>query len=216
MISDFYAGYESLPCKQQACLVHLIRDMNDDLMTSPYDEEFKALAGEFGKLLRRIVDTIDRFGLRKRHLLKHKAEVARFFRGVAARIYRSELAEGYQKRLRRNEGRLFTFLDHDGVPWNNNAAEHAIKAFARFRELYDGQMTEEGLSDFLVLLSVQQTCRYRGMSFLKFLLSREKDVGTFCERRQKKSEPPAIEVYPDGFSRTHPRIKGHEGTKDPV
>src|SRR4029077_13519750 len=127
------------------------------------------------------------------------------FRDIATRVYRSELAEGYQKRLRKNEGRLFTFLDHDGVPWNNNAAEHAIKAFARFRELYDGQMSEEGLSDVLVLLSVQQTCKYRGVSFLKFLLSREEDVGAFRERRRKGDGPPAIEVYPDGFSRTHPR-----------
>ena len=113
------------------------------------------------------------------------------------------MAEGYQKRLRKNEGRLFTFLDHDGVPWNNNTAEHAIKAFARFRELYDGQMSEEGLSDYLVLLSVQQTCKYRGVSFLKFLLSREEDVAAFCERRRTENEPPALEVYPDGFSRTH-------------
>ena len=146
LVSDFYSGYESLPCKQQKCLVHLIRDMNDDLMGNPYDEEFKALAAEFGKLLRSIVDTIDRYGLKRRHLHKHKAEVARFFRDLAARVYRSELAEGYQKRFLKNEGRLFTFLDHDGVPWNNNTAEHAIKAFARFRELYDGQMGEEGLS----------------------------------------------------------------------
>jgi hypothetical protein len=188
--------------------------MNADLMGSPYDEEFKALAGEFGRVLRSIVDTADRFGLKRRHLHKHKAEVGRFFHDLAARVYRSELAESYQKRLHKNEGRLFTFLDHDGVPWNNNAAEHAIKAFARFRELYDGQMSEEGLSDFLVLLSVQQTCKYRGVSFLKFLLSREEDVATFCERRRKRSEPPAIEVYPDGFSRTHRKMERDEGIKD--
>ena len=36
-------------------------------------------------------------------------------------------------------------MDHDNIPWNKNAAGHAIKAFARFRELYDGQMSEEGL-----------------------------------------------------------------------
>ena len=203
LVSDFYPGYDSLPCEQQACLVHLIRDMNADLMGNPYDEEFKALAAEFGKLLRSIVGTIDKYGLKKRHLHKHKAEVARFFRDLAARVYRSELAEGYQKRLLKNEGRLFTFLDHDGVPWNNNAAEHAIKAFARFRELYDGQMSEEGLSDYLVLLSVQQTCKYRGVSFLKFLLSREEDVAAFRVRRRTGNEPPALEVYPDGFSRTH-------------
>jgi predicted RecB family nuclease len=187
LVCDFYPGYESLSCEQQACLVHLIRDMNDDLMSNPFDEEFKALVGEFGKLLRSIVDTIDRYGLKKLYLHKHKVEVARFFNGLTARVYRSELAKGYQKRFAKNEGRLFTFLDHDGVPWNNNAAEHAIKAFAFFRQVYDGQMTEEGLSECLVLLSVQQTCKYRDVSFLKFLLSREEDVGAFCERRRRKN-----------------------------
>jgi len=207
LLCDFYPGYESLSCEQQACLIHLIRDMNDDLMSKPFDEEFKALGGEFGKLLRSIVDTIDRYGLKKVHLHKHKVEVARFFNGLTARVYRSELAKGYQKRFAKNEGRLFTFLDHDGVPWNNNAAEHAIKAFAFFRQVYDGQMTAKGLSESLVLLGVQQTCKYRGVSFLKFLLSREEDVGAFCERRRQKNEPPAIEVYPDGFSRMHRKMK---------
>ena len=75
LVSDFYSGYDSLPCEQQKCLVHLIRDINDDLMGNPYDEEFKALAAEFGKLLRSIVGTIDKYGLKKRHLHKHKAEV---------------------------------------------------------------------------------------------------------------------------------------------
>jgi hypothetical protein len=203
LVSDFYPGYESLPYKQQACLLHLIRDMNDDLMGSPYDEEFKTLAGEFGKLLRCIVDTIDRYGLKRCHLHKHKAEVTSFFRDLTVRVYGSELAESYQKRLLKNESRLFTFLDHDGVPWNNNTAEHAIKTFARFRELYDGQMGEEGLLEYLVLLSVQQTCKYRGVRFLKFLLSRDEDVAAFCERRRTGNEPPALEVYPEGFSRTH-------------
>ncbi len=207
LVSDFYPGYESLPCTQQMCLVHLIRDMNADLKANPYDEELKAIAAAFGKLLRSIVGTIDKYGLKHRHLHKHKADVADFFRDLAARVCRSELAEGYQKRLGKNEGRLFTFLDHNGVPWNNNSAEHAIKAFARFRELYDGQLSEDGLSDFLVLLSVQQTCKYRGASFLKFLLSREEDIGAFCERKRKKNEPPAIESYPDGFSRTHRKFK---------
>ena len=134
LVSDFYCGYDSLPCAQQKCLIHLIRDMNNDLKSNPYDEEFKALAGEFGKLLRTIVGTVDKYGLKVHHLHKHKAEVDRFFRALEARIYRSELGEGYQKRLLKNEGKLFTFLDHDGVPWNNNPGEHAVKAFAWYRE----------------------------------------------------------------------------------
>src|SRR5262249_46398586 len=59
LVSDFYSGYDSLPCEQQKCLVHLIRDFNADLKGNPYDEEFKALAAEFGRLLRSIVGTID-------------------------------------------------------------------------------------------------------------------------------------------------------------
>jgi predicted RecB family nuclease len=86
LVSDFYSGYDSLPCEQQKCLIHLIRDFNDDLTNNPYDEEFKVLAGEFGRLLRSIVSTIDRYGLKKRHLHKHKAEIARFFHDLTARI----------------------------------------------------------------------------------------------------------------------------------
>ena len=29
LVSDFYPGYDSMPCRQQKCLVHLIRDIND-------------------------------------------------------------------------------------------------------------------------------------------------------------------------------------------
>jgi len=31
LITDFYSGYDSVPCRQQKCWVHLIRDLNDDL-----------------------------------------------------------------------------------------------------------------------------------------------------------------------------------------
>ena len=154
------------------------------------------------------MDTIDKYGLKKRHLHKHKAEVARFFRALEARVYRSELAEGYQKRLLKNEGKLFTFLDHDGVPWNNNPAEHAVKAFAYYRELSDGQMSEEGLSDYLVLLSVHQTCKYRGVSFLKFLLSREEDVEAFCRAGAEEERASCPRGLPGGLLPNAPQDEG--------
>jgi hypothetical protein len=213
LVTDFYSGYDSLPCSQQKCLIHLIRDFNSDLTSYPYDEEFKALAAGFGTLLRSIVSTIDKYGLKKRHLQKHEAEVAHFFRALESRVYRSELAESYQKRFLKNEGKLFVFLDHDGVPWNNNPAEHAVKGYAYHRELYDGMMKEEGLSDYIVLLSVYQTCKYRGISFLKFLLSGEQDVEEFCQRGRKKRRPLRLEVYPKGFYRSGRRTKGAKGIK---
>jgi hypothetical protein len=202
LVTDFYSGYDSLPCLQQKCLVHLIRDFNSDLTSHPYDEAFKGLAAEFGTLLRSIVSTIDKYGLQRRRLHKHKDAVASFFRALESRVYDSELAENYQKRFLKNKDKLFVFLDHDGVPWNNNPAEHAVKAYAYHRELYDGMMKEEGLSDSIVLLSVYQTCKYRGVSFLKFLLSGEQDVESFCQATRTKRQQPRLEVYPKGFSRS--------------
>jgi len=219
LVTDFYTGYDSLPCGQQKCLVHLIRDFNTDMQGSPYDEEFKAMAAEFGKVLRSVVGTIDSHGLKKRHLRKHKVEVEQFFRTLASRVYRPELAEGYQKRLLKYEGKLFTFLDHDGVPWNNNNAEHAVKAFAYYRRVSDGKLREQGVSDYLVLLGIYQTCKYRGVSFLKFLLSRQEDVVTFCGRGLKKKGRPPLEVYPAGFpqksGKRAPKAAGGDGGGGP-
>jgi hypothetical protein len=196
------------------CLVHLIRDFNADLTGNPYDEEFKALAAEFAGLLRSVVDTIDKHGLAKRHLQQHRPEVSRFFRDLEGRVYSSEVARAYQARFARTGGKLFTFLDHDGVPWNNNPAENAVKAFAYYRRLSDGLMSEEGLSDYLVLLSVQQTCKYRGVSFLKFLLSQEEDIEAYCRHGRNRNPTAVLEVYPDGFSRTHRKLKDEQESKD--
>ena len=213
LITDFFSAYDSLPCEQQKCLVHLIRDMNHDLLNSPFDDEFKSLVSEFGKLLRIIVATIDRYGLKKRHLNKHTDDVERFFRTLGGRQFHSDLAQAYQQRLTKNRERLFTFLRHDSVPWNNNNAEHAFKHYARYREVTDGQMTESGLGDYLVLLSVYQTCKYKGVSFLKFLLSGEKDVDRFIEAGGKKRRTTGLELYPKGFSSNHPRRGGRRKPK---
>ncbi|MBI4522825.1 MAG: hypothetical protein HY695_03315, partial [Deltaproteobacteria bacterium] len=125
--------------------------------------------------------------------------VERFFRALASNPYRSEVTQGYSKRLLKYQDKLFTFLNHDGVPWNNNNAEHAVKKFADYRELVDGQFSEAGLKEYLVLLSIYLTCKYKGISFLKFLLSREKDIDVFRQSVNLKRPIPALELLPEGF-----------------
>ena len=199
LISDFFSAYDSLPCEQQKCLVHLIRDMNEDLLGSPYDIEFKAIVSPFGSLLRGIVETLDAYGLRQKHLHKHLKDVDRFYSDLAGRSFSSGLAIDYSRRLTKYREKLFTFLRHDGVPWNNNNAEHAIKSFAKYRNISDGQMTEPRLRDYLVLLSIYETCKYRKLSFLKFLLSMERDIDKFKESKHSRRSAPSIQVYPEGF-----------------
>ena len=211
LVSDFYAAYDSLKCRQQKCLIHLIRDMNQDLLNNPFDEELQSITGPFGILLRQIITTIDEHGLKYRHLKKHKRDVAKFFYFLAAQMYRSETAELYRDRLIKYQDKLFTFIEYDGVPWNNNNSENAIRRFAYYRDSNPGRLKETGLKEYLVLLSLCHTCHYKNISFLEFLLSREKDIDAFSQRPQQKQLSSAIEVYPDGVVR--PDFKRKQATR---
>ena len=95
---------------------------------------------------------------------------------IKKQAFHSELAKGYYKRLTKYQDKLFTFLKHDGIPWNNNNAEHAVRQFVRYREVVEGKVVEGPLCDYLTLLTIYQTCEYRGISFLRFLLSGEKNI----------------------------------------
>jgi hypothetical protein len=202
LVSDFYAAYDALTCPQQKCLIHLIRDLNQEVLTHPFDAELQSIVGRFGALLRAIVATVDEHGLRRRHLRRHMSSVAQFFRNVADQSLSSDPAQALRTRLLKNRGRLFTFLEHDGVPWNNNAAENAIRRFAYFRDDTALLTREGGLKDYLVLLSLFQTCRYKAVSFWRFLLSRQKDIDAFAAGASSASHR-NLELYPLGFEPPH-------------
>jgi hypothetical protein len=170
LVSDFYAAYDSAPCPQQKCLIHLMRDINEDLHKNPFDEELKDIAGRFGKLLRQVVETLDTHGLKSRYLGKHKRAAEGFIENVVAMKCTTEASAALRKRIERNRDKMFTFLEHDGVPWNNNNAEHAVRAFTKLRNVI-GTSTPKGTQEYATLLSVQQTLKYRGLDFLDFMRS---------------------------------------------
>jgi predicted RecB family nuclease len=181
LVSDFYNAYESLNCRQQKCLIHLIRDFNDDLLKNPFDDEFKGMAKQFTFLLQDIIATIDKCGLKKRFLNRHNKSVKKFFRDILSKDYKSEIATQYQKRLSRNQDKLFLFLNYDNVSWNNNAAEHAIKLLATHQNKIVSYFRESRIEEYLKIMSIYQTCKCKGVSFLKFILSKEKDLDEYCK-----------------------------------
>jgi hypothetical protein len=190
LVSDFYPGYDSMPCRQQKCLVHLIRDLNDDLWKAPFDREFEAFVLEVRTLLVPILETVARYGLKTRHLRKFSKGVGRLYdRTITGREYSSELVVKYQKRFQRYRESLFTFLGQDGIPWNNNMAERAIRQLAVQRKI-SGSFFKRVALQYLLLLAISQTCRFQGKSFLKFLLSKEKDVDEFRRSRAIKYSAP--------------------------
>jgi hypothetical protein len=183
LVSDFYPGYDGVPCRQQKCLVHLIRDINDDLWKAPFDKELEDFAVAVQALLVPILEAVDRFGLKAYHLRKFEKEVERFYsKSISGREYASEAVRTYQKRFDRYRDSLFTFLTQDGIPWENNMAERAIRQLAVQRKI-SGSFFKRVAPQYLLLLAISQTCRFQGKSFLKFLLSKETDVDSFRRTR---------------------------------
>jgi predicted RecB family nuclease len=186
LVSDFYPGYDSMPCRQQKCLVHLTRDINDDVWKAPFDKELEAFAVEVQSLLVPILEAVARFGLKARHLRKFLKDVERFYaKQITGREYTSEPVLKYQKRFDRYRDSLFTFLTLDGIPWENNMAERAIRQLAVQRKI-SNTFSKRVAPQYLQLLAISQTCRFQGKSFLKFLLSKETDLDSFRRTRPIK------------------------------
>jgi predicted RecB family nuclease len=180
LVSDFFSAYYSIDCPQQKCLIHLIRDLNDDLLKNPFDDEFKGITRHFTLLLQNIIQTIDKYGLKNLYLHKHHREVDIFFDKVSSTVYTSEVSKQYQVRFEKNRNTLFTFLDYDNVSWNNTYAEHAIKLLATHRNKNIDFFRASRMDEYLRIMSIYQTCEYKKLSFLKFLLSKETDMDDYC------------------------------------
>jgi len=206
LVSDFYTAYESIKVSQQRCLIHFMRDMNDDLLKNPFDAELKVITGRFSLLLMAIVNTIDQHGLTRRYLKNHRSEADKFCDFVTETAWTSEVAQGYARRVQKYRSMLFTFLDYDGVPWNNNSPEHAIKSFAKYRRFADGMVTENTINDYLILLSIWVSCEYRGANFLNELLGHNKggevnNQRQFTPFRPKLRSPPHGRPVPSALER---------------
>jgi predicted RecB family nuclease len=179
LITDFYTGYDAIQCPQQKCLVHLMRDINEDLLRNQLNQEFMSFAAGLGHLLRNILETVNKYGLKKRNLSKHKKEVQNYFSKISITEFDTELTISYQKRLLKNKEKLFTFIEYDGISWNNNNAENAIKSFSYYRTVAKNKLNEKGMTNYLVMLSILQTCKYRGINFFEFLKSGETSIEKF-------------------------------------
>ena len=136
LISDFYPGYDSVKCKQQKCWGHLIRDLNNDLWANPFDTEFGVFVLEVRNLIIPIMEAVQRYGLKKRNLNKFKKSVDKFYKkAITDKHYKSELAIKYRTRFIKYQDSLFTFLEHDEMPWHNNTAERALRHLAVQRKI---------------------------------------------------------------------------------
>jgi predicted RecB family nuclease len=179
LISDFFAGYDSVDCIQQKCWVHLMRDLNNDLWKNPFDKEYEDFVVAVRDVIIPILESSYKFGLKKHHFSKHKKPIEKFYKNTIDRIvFKSELCKTYQKRFKRYRDSLFTFIDFDGINWHNNIAENRIRHICVQRKI-SGTFGPNQFPHYLRMLSIMQSCKLQNKSFLGFLLSQEKDLENF-------------------------------------
>lgn len=188
LVSDFYTAYDSLHRAQQRCLVHLMRDFNEEMQKHPFDSELKIMGATFSAVLRGAVATIDQYGFKRRHLAKHKKTASSFCHWASHCEFGSPSAERLRSRVVKYRDQLFTFLDRDGVSWNNTNAEHFIKPFAWYRQTANGIFTARSIKDYLVILSIAETSKGRGEEFLEFLLKDNEHSFSFRLGRRASSK----------------------------
>jgi predicted RecB family nuclease len=197
LVSDFYPGFDSVACPQQKCLIHLVRDINDELWNNPFDSQLETFATAVKSLLVPILQDVQRYGLKARHLRKHRASVDEFYETeIEPGRCTSEVVGRFTTRFQRYRDSLFLFLENDSIPWNNNAGERALRHIAVQRKI-SGFFFKSFASRYLPLLGVAQTCRFQGKSFLKFLLSGEMDVDLFRPPRRRRRTRPVGESPPE-------------------
>jgi transposase len=106
LVSDFYTAYDSINCPQQKCLIHLMRDLNDEILNNPFDTQLKNIVMDFGDLLKPIIETVDRYGLKKYFLKKHLVYVDRFFRILDHMDCQSEVSVKCKDRFDKNRDKI--------------------------------------------------------------------------------------------------------------
>jgi len=164
LITDFWGAYNGVVCAQrQMCLVHLLRELEQTEKYKSPSEHWP----EFAKKLRRLMSDAIRLWYRQDELspevyASRKDCLHKRLAEMIDRPWKGKHARRLVKRLRRHQSDMFTFLDQEGVPFDNNHAERSIRPAVILRKNSYGNRSDHGADCQAVLMSVFQTLKQRG------------------------------------------------------
>jgi transposase len=164
LVSDFWGAYNAVACAlRQTCLVHLLRELEQT-------ENYKSPGPNwpaFAKKLRRLLGDAIRLWRRKaetppEEYASRRSRLTARLRELIETDWNNSHAKRLIKRLRRHQDDLFTFLDQEHVPFDNNHAERSIRPAVILRKNSYGNRSQRGADCQAVLMSVFRTLKQRG------------------------------------------------------
>ena len=109
--------------------------------------------------------------------------------------YEDKDARRLAKRLDKYRDSIFTFLDYDAVPFENNHAERQIRPAVVLRKNSQSNRSEKGAATQSVLMSVYRTLKLRGHYPLAVIAGALRD---YVRTGKLPSLPDAVDAVADG------------------
>ena len=153
-ITDDYGAYTNAFDEHQLCWAHPQRKLRDLAESREFD----------GRKKKQIMKTYQQFSQLYRAIQKRvENEISPYLKKKSQRAF-DQIAESHtrdpaplvklKEALRRNREKYFTFLDHPGIPLDNNKAERALRHLVIKRKISFGSKTSRGAETTSILASV--------------------------------------------------------------
>jgi transposase len=170
LITDFWGAYNKLRAVlRQTCWVHLFREMEKVDTYLDTSDDWRSFAKKLKRIMRdglRLKKSSD-IGEQKYNTLKGRLHVR--LDNMIKKEWKNTNARRLVKRLRRHQNDMFTFLDYDDVPSDNNHAEREIRPAVIMRKNIYANRSKKGAYTQAVMMSVYRTLKLRNHDPIKII-----------------------------------------------
>jgi len=170
LVVDGWHAYLKLICDQQSCMAHLLRKLRKFRAAFPHLVDIAKLYIKLRRIIRdgeRLQANREKIGevVFQRRLARLKKRLEELLKWPNP----DDVLKGVIKKIKRQQPRILTFVEHPGVPCHNNFAEYLIRIGVLKRKISGGSLSSKGANAYAILLSIYVTCKLRGISFPKFM-----------------------------------------------
>jgi hypothetical protein len=170
LVVDGWGAYMSLLCEQQSCMAHLLRKIRKLYAAFPNLRSIFKFYVRFRKILKdgeRLQAKREEVGeeIFKRRLDKLHSRLDQLVKWPNP----NDILKDIIKKVKRQQPRILTFVEHQGVPCHNNYGEYLIRIGVLKRKVSYGSKSKEGATAYATLLSIYATCKLRNIPFFDFM-----------------------------------------------
>lgn len=172
LVSDFWGAYNAVEAlAKQKCIPHLLREL---LRVQKYEKTGRSWQ-RFSKKLRRLLRDAIRLGKHSERSAPDFVSKRQRLKGRLQKLldtpWRDKHARRLVKRMCRYQHELFTFLDHEDVPHDNNSGERGIRPAVIIRKNSYANRSEAGAKMQSVMMSIFRTLKQRGHNPLRTIVA---------------------------------------------